>query len=169
MALVSIWWRPYKQIKMLKSQFSLFLAPSNRTQKKTFVEFLRTLNFHVHVAAIMGLKLFLFGYHLLLSEDISVMRCFFLIWILLLQLIVCLEALPFKIHQNIFVFSLLYAEAQTKTRHVTYIFVRFYQWFMKKMKGDLELKKENKLCTPSHINADSGNLHFVCQKKTCID
>lgn len=147
----------------------VFLATSNHhqihTHKKTFVVFSRTLNFHrAYLVAIMGLKIFLFGYHLLLSEDISVMRCFFLIWILLLQLIVRLEALPFKIHQNIFVFSLRYAEAPTKKRHVTYIFVRFYQWFMKKTKGDLELKKREQTLHASYFNADSENLHFVCQK-----
>lgn len=150
--------------------FGNFKSPPDSHTKKTFVVFVRTLNFHrAYLVAIMGLKIFLFGYHLLLSEDISVMRCFFLIWILLLQLIVRLEALPFKIHQNIFVFSLRYAEAPTKTRHFTYIFVRFYQWFMKKTKGDLELKKREQTLHASHNNADSENLHFVCQKKTCID
>lgn len=149
---------------MLKSQFSFFGNFKSHTQI-TFVVFLRTLNFHrAYLVAIMGLKIFLFGYHLLLSEDISVMRCFFLIWILLLQLIVRLEALPFKIHQNIFVFSLRYAEAQTKTRNVTYLFVRFYQWFMKKTKGDLELKKENKLCT-HHTLMLIRKICILCAKK----
>lgn len=72
MALVSIWWRPYKQIKMLESQFSFFgnfkSPPDSYTQKNfrcIFKNFkLSSCIFSCHHG----------------SEDISVWLPFVIVW-----------------------------------------------------------------------------------------